>query len=105
MERIADVSATAKQDRGKPMPSRVRAALWVTLVMLLAASPAAADIAIGAVTIRDGSGNSAGTIDADGTVRNSSGNSVGKIEASGTIRNGSGNSTGKVESDGTVRSP
>jgi len=36
MERIADVSATAKQDRGKPMPSRVRAALWVTLVMLLA---------------------------------------------------------------------
>ena len=65
--------------------------------------PAWADISIGAVTLRDGSGNSIGRVDSDGTLRNGSGNSIGKIDKDGTVRNGSGNSIGRVDSDGSIR--
>lgn len=41
---------------------------------------AAADISIGAVTIRNGSNSSVGSVDSDGTIRNSSNSSVGKVE-------------------------
>jgi hypothetical protein len=70
----------------------------VLLALLVGfARPAAADITLGAVTIRDASSNTVGRVDSDGTIRNASSNSVGKIDSDGTIRNSSSNSVGKVD--------
>ncbi len=53
----------------------------VLLALLVGfARPAAADITIGAVTIRNASSNTVGRVDSDGTIRNSSSNSVGKVD-------------------------
>lgn len=58
----------------------------VLLALLVGfARPAAADITLGAVTIRDASSNTVGRVDSDGTIRNSSNSSVGKIDKDGTV--------------------
>ena len=62
-----------------------------------------ADVSLGAVTIRNASGSTVGSVESDGTIRNSSNSSVGKIDKDGTVRNSSNSSVGKIESDGTVR--
>lgn len=52
----------------------------MVLLMVFVCGTAAADIEIGAVTIRNSSNSSVGRIESDGTIRNSSNSSVGKIE-------------------------
>jgi hypothetical protein len=77
---------------------------WLLIVsLLISAKLVHADVSLGAVTIRNSSGSTVGSVESDGTIRNSSNSSVGKIENDGTVRNGSNSSVGKIESDGTVR--
>ncbi|MDX2087671.1 MAG: hypothetical protein SFX73_07465 [Kofleriaceae bacterium] len=80
----------------------MRLLVVLTLLSGLAGS-AFADISLGAVTLRNGSNSSIGSVDRDGTIRNSSNSSIGKVESDGTIRNGSNSSIGRIESDGTIR--
>ncbi|HEX5061862.1 MAG TPA: hypothetical protein VFV99_20985 [Kofleriaceae bacterium] len=77
--------------------------LVTILVLLFGLGRLGYAIELGAVTIRNSSNSSIGSVDSDGTIRNSSNSSVGKIEKDGTIRDGSNSSIGKVESDGTIR--
>ena len=63
----------------------------------------AGSIEIGAVTIRNSSNSSIGSVDSDGTIRSSSNSSVGKIEKGGTIRDSSNSTVGYVEENGTIR--